>query len=85
MGCVGWFGGGVLCTFVVLVTRWRGGLERRFFLCDSVVQVDMFALFGLDDAVYSQFKVEGAKRHTAWCRYSRGDSGNEGKWLRGDW
>ncbi len=35
--CVGWFGGFVLCTFVVLVTRWRGGLERRFFLCDSVV------------------------------------------------
>ena len=60
MGCVGWFGGFVLCTFVVLVTRWRGGWERRFFLCDSVVQVDMFALFGLDDAIDSEPKVEGA-------------------------
>ncbi len=45
----------------------------------------MFALFGLDYSVDSQSKVEGAKRYTAWCRYSRGDNGNEGKRLRGDW
>ena len=53
VGCVGWFGGVVRCTFVVLVTRWCGGLERRFFLGDSVVQVDMVALFGLDDDIDS--------------------------------
>ncbi len=87
VGCVGWFGGCVFFNFVVLVTRWCGGFERRFFLCDLVIHADMLTLLGLDDACRQQ-SVQGRrgnKVNDVVRVYIRGDKGNDGKCGRGVW
>ncbi len=65
---MGWFGGCFSVNVVILVTRWGGGFERRWFVCDWIFHADMLTLFGSDDSVNSQSKVEGATRKTTWGR-----------------